>query len=52
VSSERAPAGFFRRLYSPRDPSEISVEDRAFYTPENAALPRLRELIESSMPSS
>jgi adenine-specific DNA-methyltransferase len=48
VSSERAPAGFFRRLYSPRDPSAIVVEDRVFYTPENAyRLDAYRQLFEA-----
>ncbi len=48
VSAERAPAGFFRRLYSPRDPRAITVEDRAFYTPENAyRLDAYRQLLEA-----
>jgi len=48
VSSERAPAGLFRRMYSPRDPSAITVEDRAFYTPENAyRLDAYRQLLEA-----
>jgi adenine-specific DNA-methyltransferase len=48
VSSKRAPAGFFRRLYSPRDPSAITVEDRVFYTPENAyRLDAYRQLLEA-----
>jgi adenine-specific DNA-methyltransferase len=47
VSSERVHAGFFRRLYSPRDPSAITVEDRVFYTPENAyRLDAYRQLLE------
>jgi adenine-specific DNA-methyltransferase len=51
VSSERVPAGFFRRLYSPRDPSAITVEDRVFYTPENAyRLDAYRQLLEDEDP--
>lgn len=48
VRSERAPAGFFRRLYSPRDPGAITAEDRVFYTPENARrLDAYRQLLEA-----
>jgi adenine-specific DNA-methyltransferase len=48
VSSERAPAGFFRRLYSPHDPRGITADDRVFYTPENAyRLDAYRQLLEA-----
>jgi adenine-specific DNA-methyltransferase len=45
--AEGRPEGFIRRLYAPRDPTAIQADDRAFYTPENAArLDAYRQLLE------
>jgi adenine-specific DNA-methyltransferase len=51
VSARRAPAGFFRRLYAPRDRRAITASDRVFYTPENAyRLDAYRQLLEAESP--
>lgn len=50
VGARRAPEGFFRRLYAPRDPSAITAEDRVFYTPENAyRLDAYRQLLDDEV---
>ncbi|MGN6216233.1 MAG: DNA adenine methylase [Solirubrobacterales bacterium] len=47
VDAEVAPPGFFRRMYAPKDAAKITLEDRVFYTPENAyRLDAYRQLIE------
>lgn len=51
VSAQHAPGGFFRRLYAPQDPSAIAVQDRVFYTPENAyRLDAYRQLLDDETP--
>lgn len=49
VASDRLPSGFIERLYAPRDEQNITLQDRAFYTLENARrLDHYRQLIEEA----
>jgi len=48
VTSEAFPSGFIEELYSPRDETRITKEDRVFYTRSNARrLDNYRRLIDS-----
>jgi adenine-specific DNA-methyltransferase len=43
--------GFIRRLYSPKDEDAITIDDRVFYTPDNAGrLDTYRQLLDSLPP--
>jgi len=47
VMTAAIPLGFIERLYSPRDETRITKDDRVFYTPKNARrLDNYRRLIE------
>ena len=49
VESERFPRGIIEELYAPRDESDISAEDRVFYTISNARrLDNYRRLIDDA----
>ncbi|MBN2208013.1 MAG: DNA adenine methylase [Candidatus Coatesbacteria bacterium] len=49
VRSDALPPGFIEELYSPRDESRITKEDRVFYTRDNARrLDSYRRLMESA----
>lgn len=48
VETEELPPGFIEELYAPRDESNITTEDRVFYTRENARrLDSYRRLFDS-----
>ena len=48
VETEELPPGFIEELYAPRDESNITTEDRVFYTRENARrLDNYRRLFDS-----
>lgn len=53
LAAESGPPsdGFIRRLYAPRDAAAIDVDDRVFYTPENACrLDAYRQLLDAEPP--
>jgi len=48
VTEKRIPKGFIEELYSPRDETSITKEDRVFYTQDNARrLDSYRQLLEA-----
>lgn len=48
VTQKRIPKGFIEELYSPRDETRITKEDRVFYTQDNARrLDSYRQLLEA-----
>ena len=51
VADEPLPKGFIEKLYAPKDESEITKDDRVFYTPTNARrLDNYRRLIDGTPP--
>jgi adenine-specific DNA-methyltransferase len=51
VRDHEPAAGFIRRLYAPQDANAIRLDDRVFYTPENAyRLDAYRQLLDNEAP--
>jgi adenine-specific DNA-methyltransferase len=52
VDEQTRDGGFIRRLYAPRDEHAITIDDRVFYTPDNARrLDTYRQLLDSLSPT-